>query len=87
MTTDKQALIKRVDLALDSIRPHLKVDGGDVEIVDITDDGVLKIKWLGSCQSCSMSPMTLKAGLEQAVKSRVPEVSSVIAVNGMDVAL
>lgn len=81
--TEKEAMIAQVDAALESVRPHLAADGGDVEVVDITDDNVVKVKWLGNCQSCSMSYMTMKAGLEQTIKGRMPHISGVEAVNGM----
>lgn len=79
--SNQQALLEEINKALDEVRPHLAVDGGDIEIVEISEDGQLKIKWLGNCQSCSMSGMTLKAGIEQAVKSKVPSISSVVAIN------
>ena len=82
---DKEALLKRVDTALDDVRPHLKVDGGNVEVVDITEDMILQIKWIGNCQSCSMSAMTMRAGIEQTVKGQVPEIVGVEAVNGITV--
>lgn len=80
---DKDQLLERIDAALDDVRPHLAVDGGDVEVVDITDDNIVKIKWLGNCQNCSMSVMTMRAGIEQAIRFKVPEVAGVIAVNGI----
>jgi Fe-S cluster biogenesis protein NfuA len=76
-------LYNRVNLALDTVRPHLAVDGGNVEIVEITDDNVLKIKWLGACEGCNMSWMTMRAGIEQTIKNQVPEIISVEAVNGV----
>jgi len=82
---NKQAMIARVDEALEDVRPHLKVDGGNVEVVDITDKNVVKIKWLGTCENCSMSMMTMKAGIEQTLRGKIPEVSGVEAVNGMNV--
>lgn len=85
MPIEKQALIARVDKALDDVRPHLKVDGGNVEVVDITDDMILQIKWIGNCESCSMSAMTMRAGVEQTVKGQVPEIVSVEAVNGVTI--
>ena len=81
--TEKEAMIAQVDAALESVRPHLAADGGNVEVVDITDDNIVKVKSLGSCQSCSMSYMTMKAGLEQTIKGRMPHISGVEAVNGM----
>ncbi|MFM8362934.1 MAG: NifU family protein, partial [Haliscomenobacter sp.] len=55
---DRKILLERIDSALDDIRPHLAVDGGDVELVGITDDNWVQIKWLGNCESCNMSMMT-----------------------------
>lgn len=80
---EKKALIEQVDVALNDVRPHLKVDGGDVEVVDITDDFEVSIRWLGNCQNCAMSMMTLKAGIEQAVLTRVPIIKRVVASNGL----
>jgi len=82
---EKQILLERVDKALDDVRPHLKVDGGNVEVVDVTDDMILQIKWIGNCQSCSMSTMTMRAGIEQTVRGQVPEIVGVEAVNGVTV--
>ena len=81
---EKTDLIKKVDNALDDIRPHLAVDGGNIEIVDITDDLEVQIKWLGNCESCSMSAMTMRAGIEQTIKGKVPIITAVSAVNGMN---
>jgi Fe-S cluster biogenesis protein NfuA len=80
---DKDLILKRIDAALNDIRPFLQVDGGNVEVVDVTDDMTVQIKWLGMCENCSMSAMTMKAGIEQAIKSRMPEIKSVVALNGM----
>ncbi len=85
ITTEKQALLQKINEALDEIRPHLKVDGGDVEIVDLTDDMILKVKWLGNCQICQMSKMTMKAGIEQTVKQKIPSVIAVEAINGIGI--
>ena len=81
--SDKQNLLERIDSALDDIRPHLAVDGGDVELVDITEDNWVQIKWLGNCESCNMSMMTMRAGIEQTIRLKVPEISGVVAVNGL----
>lgn len=75
-------LMQRIDLALDDVRPHLAVDGGNVELVEITQDNIVRIKWTGACEHCSMSLMTLRAGIEQALIGKVPEVAGVEAVNG-----
>lgn len=75
--TERQDLLERVNGALDTVRPHLAIDGGDVEVVEVTDDMIVKIKWLGNCQGCNMSEMTLRAGLEQAIKNSIPEIKGV----------
>jgi Fe-S cluster biogenesis protein NfuA len=74
-------LLARINEALETIRPHLAVDGGDVEVVEVTPDKRVKIRWIGNCVNCSMSSMTLKAGIEQAIKGKAPEVIGVEAVN------
>ncbi|MDN5286775.1 MAG: NifU family protein [Mucilaginibacter sp.] len=75
------SLLDQVETALDSIRPYLEADGGNVSIEEITPEGVVKLKLLGSCGSCPMSIMTLKAGIEQAIKKAVPEVTAIEAIN------
>jgi Fe-S cluster biogenesis protein NfuA len=82
---NKSELIQKADKALDEIRPHLKVDGGGIEIVELSDDMILKVKWLGNCSSCSMSLMTMRAGVEEVLKQRTPEILSVEAVNGLTI--
>ena len=79
MSVDKQAIETKVLEALEQLRPFLHADGGDMELVEITDDATVVVRLLGSCQNCSMSMMTLKAGLEEAVKKVAPEVKAVIA--------
>ncbi len=70
---------ERIEKALDKIRPMLAADGGDVELVDVTDDGVVKLKLKGSCGCCPMSSMTLKMGIEKILRQEVPEIKEVIA--------
>jgi len=82
---EKALLISQVDSALESIRPHLAVDGGNIEVVDINDDMEVMIKWLGNCESCSMSAMTMRAGVEQTIKGKLPQITGVRAVNGVDI--
>lgn len=77
-----EELRQRVDEALDSIRPYLMADGGSVRLVDITPDMVVELELLGACGDCPMSMMTLRAGIEQAVKRAVPVISRVEAVRG-----
>jgi len=74
-------LLARVENALNTIRPYLEADGGNVKILEITDDMILKLELLGACGTCPMSSMTLKAGVEDAIRRAVPEISSVEAVN------
>ena len=84
VAAEKDQLIKDIDSALDKIRPHLKVDGGDVEVVDVTDENIVKIRWIGNCQNCSMSAMTMSAGIEETIKQKIPSISGVEAVNGLN---
>jgi Fe-S cluster biogenesis protein NfuA len=74
-------LREQIESALDTIRPYLEADGGNVRIVELTEDKVLKIEMLGSCGTCPMSAMTLKAGVEEAIKRAIPEILRVEAVN------
>ena len=71
---------EKVQEVLEKIRPQLQSDGGDVELVDITAENVVQVKLQGACAGCPMSQMTLKNGIEQALKNEVPEVKSVEAV-------
>jgi Fe-S cluster biogenesis protein NfuA len=80
---DRQQMLERIEDALESIRPHLRVDGGDVELVELTDDMHVKIRWMGMCESCSMSAMTLRAGIQEAIRGKIPEVVGVEAINGV----
>lgn len=80
-TTVSQDLIARVEKALDTIRPYLEADGGNVKILEITDDFIVQLELLGACGTCPMSAMTLKAGVEEAIKKSVPEVTGVVAIN------
>ncbi|MBK7939265.1 MAG: NifU family protein [Lewinellaceae bacterium] len=78
---DKQQLLEKIEEALSTVRPHLVTDGGDVELVELTDDMHVKIRWKGMCESCSMSGMTLRAGIQEAIKGKIPEIVGVEAVN------
>ena len=77
----KEAIKVKVLSALDQLRPFLNDDGGDMELVEIQDDATVVVRLLGACKDCSMSMMTLKAGLEEAVKKVAPEVKAVVAEN------
>jgi Fe-S cluster biogenesis protein NfuA len=71
---------ERIRKALEGIRPYLKADGGDVELVNVTKDGIVQVKLLGACSSCPMSQMTLRAGVERALIREVPGIRRVEAV-------
>ena len=66
--------------AINQIRPNLQADGGDVELVDVSEDGVVKVRLTGACRGCPMSQMTLKMGIEKFLKKEVPEVKEVVSV-------
>ena len=70
-------LKEKVEQALEKVRPALKADGGNVELVDITGDGIVKVRLTGACGHCPMSTYTLKMGIEQTLKKEIPEVKSV----------
>ncbi|MDR1952529.1 MAG: NifU family protein [Elusimicrobiota bacterium] len=71
---------EKVEKALDTVRPGLQADGGNVEIVDVSDDGIVKVKLVGACGSCPMAQMTLQFGVTKAIKELVSEVKEVQAV-------
>lgn len=77
-------IYERVEQALDTLRPYLEKDGGNVKIEEITEGNIVKLRLLGTCASCAMSIMTFKAGLEQAIKKAVPEIVAVEALNLTD---
>ena len=71
---------EKVESALEKIRPSLQADGGDIELVEVSDDGVVKVRLTGACHGCPMSQMTLKMGVERMLKKEVPEVKEVVNV-------
>lgn len=78
--TDKNELKQKVNNVIDQVRPYLQADGGDIEIMDITDDLIVSVKLIGACGSCAFSTMTLKNGVEATLKKVLPEIKEVIAV-------
>lgn len=80
MEQDKQTIVKNIEEALDSIRPYLNADGGDITLIEVTDEFVVKVRLEGSCQGCPLSMQTLKGGVEMVVKKSVPQVTEVISV-------
>ena len=71
---------EEVKKVIDRIRPSLQADGGDVELIDVGDDGVVKVRLVGACRGCPMAQMTLKNGIEKSLKQEVPAVKSVVSV-------
>ena len=71
---------EKVQKAIDLIRPSLQADGGDVELIDVSIDGIVKVKLTGACHGCPMSQMTLKMGIEKIIKTQVPDIKEVVAV-------
>ena len=78
---ENHPLYHKINTALDSIRAYLIADGGNVQLVEITDKNEVKIEFLGACVSCSMSAMTFRGGIEDAILKAAPEVTKVIALN------
>jgi Fe-S cluster biogenesis protein NfuA len=76
-----EELIALVEASLDTIRPYLQADGGDVRVLSLTSEHVLKLEFTGNCGSCPMSAMTFKAGVEEAIKKSVPAIKSIEVVN------
>ena len=76
-----KSIYQKVEDALQAIRPYLEADGGDVKILNIDTAGIVRLELLGACGSCPMSTMTLKAGVEEAIKRAVPEITGVEAIN------
>ena len=72
----------QIEKALDSVRPYLRADGGDVQFIRLRPDGILEVKWTGTCLICPMSQLTLRAGVERVIMKEIPEVKRVEAVSG-----
>ncbi len=73
-------MLEKVKKVLEEIRPALQADGGDLELVEVTEDGVVKVKLVGACGTCPMSQMTLKMGIEKRLKEKLPEIKEVVSV-------
>ena len=80
MSIEQNTLKDRVESVIGAIRPRLQADGGDAELVEITDEGLVKLRLMGACAGCPMSQMTLKNGIERFLKQEIPEVVSVESV-------
>lgn len=83
MEKSKEYIRTEVLKALNQLRPYLEKDGGDMELIGITDNNIVQVKLIGNCATCSISEMTMKIGLEEAVKKAVPEIVKVEAINGV----
>jgi Fe-S cluster biogenesis protein NfuA len=79
--TKKDDLTQRIEASLDNIRPYLEADGGNVRILEITRENILRLEFMGNCGSCAMSTMTFKAGVEDAIRRAVPELKGIEVVN------
>ena len=80
-TATLEELTQKIEASLDSIRPYLEADGGNVKINEVTGDHVVKLEFVGACGNCPMSTMTFKAGVEEAIKRAVPEIKGIEVVN------
>ena len=78
---DKKEKEKRILKALDKIRPYLQADGGDIKLLEFTDDLVVKVEMTGACDGCPFSLHTLKAGVEEAIRKELPDIKEVKAIN------
>ncbi|MDR0969004.1 MAG: NifU family protein [Lentimicrobiaceae bacterium] len=81
MTEQKETTVKKVQNVIEQVRPFLQQDGGDITFIELTDDNVVMVELTGACGSCPYSTMTLKNGVETAIKKAIPEIKSVEAVN------
>lgn len=81
MIAETNILLEKIEASLDTMRPYLKDDGGNVEVVGINDEMIVEVRLVGACSTCPQSYMTMKAGIEDAVKRAVPEIKGVIAIN------
>jgi len=80
MTKEKTDLLRRVNETIDNLRPYLQSDGGDIEVFEITDENIVKVRLQGACSDCPFSEQTLKAGVEQALLKDIPEIKGVITI-------
>lgn len=80
INTDPDLLL-RIENTLDTLRPYLQADSGNVSLLEVTEDMIVKLELLGACSNCSMSMMTLKAGIEQSLLKAIPELKGVVAIN------
>ncbi|HEV8515600.1 MAG TPA: NifU family protein [Cyclobacteriaceae bacterium] len=80
-TETSDNIVSRIESSLDGIRPYLEADGGNIKVLEITEDKTLRLEFVGNCGSCPMSTMTFKAGVEEAIKRLVPEIKNIEVIN------
>jgi len=80
MNTQREIIINSITSAINEVRPYLKADGGDVELVDLMPDNTVKVRLMGACDGCPFSVLTLKAGIEQAIRNKFPEMKELVAI-------
>jgi Fe-S cluster biogenesis protein NfuA len=80
-----EEIFEKVNASLDLIRPYLQADGGNISLIEVTPDLTAKVELHGACSSCSMSVMTMKAGVEGAIRAAVPQIKSVVAINTSEI--
>ena len=77
----REIILSNINSAINEVRPYLKADGGDVELVDLMPDNTVKVRLMGACDGCQFSVMTLKAGIEQAIRKKFPEMKELVAIS------
>ena len=80
MDVSKKELLEKVDKLLDKLRPHMLANNGNIKVVDIKDDSVVLVKWMGACSTCTRSELTLKYSVKQFVSENMPEIIDVVAI-------
>lgn len=80
---NNETLLEKVESSLDTIRPYLLADGGNIRITELTKDNILKLEFVGACSTCKMSSLTFKAGVEEAVRKGVPEINKIEVINSL----
>lgn len=80
MSNERENILNNINTAIEEIRPYLKADGGNVELVDLEPDNTVKVRLMGACDGCPFSMMTLKAGIEQAIRKKFPQLKELVAI-------
>ena len=78
---NREDVLAKINQAIESVRPYLVADGGDIELLDVSDDLVIKVKLLGACQGCPFSEQTLRAGIEHAIRNEVPDIKELVSIS------